>query len=293
MVTANSSFPNIDKDGESTSLSNFSFDVNVNKICGDSIDFNLHISSSEKPSGWDVPLTLNIGDEPPETITLIDEDFNFGMPSSWEIVDGGYNDDADPSVWTWTDQNPCSGGTNTFRHIDPPVSEPFMIVDSDCAGPDAILDEQLKLPIMDFTMADSAFLEFDQHFAMISETEVCYVDVISSLTDNQWLNIWEQHGLSPDFNPIGGRIEIDISQYAVGASNVQLRFRYYDAEYGWWWVIDNVKVYYAPSTSCTMDRCCPSMTTPQLTITDDNLCAQRGLRLPLLLQLQRQGRLLC
>jgi len=201
MVTANSSFPNIDKDGESTSLSNFSFDVNVNKICGDSIDFNLHISSSEKPSGWDVPLTLNIGDEPPETITLIDEDFNFGMPSSWEIVDGGYNDDADPSVWTWTDQNPCSGGTNTFRHIDPPVSEPFMIVDSDCAGPDAILDEQLKLPIMDFTMADSAFLEFDQHFAMISETEVCYVDVISSLTDNQWLNIWEQHGLSPDFNP--------------------------------------------------------------------------------------------
>ena len=277
MVTANSSFPNIDKDGESTSLSNFSFDVNVNKICGDSIDFNLHISSSEKPSGWDVPLTLNIGDEPPETITLIDEDFNFGMPSSWEIVDGGNNDDADPSVWTWTDQNPCSGGTNTFRHIDPPVSEPFMIVDSDCAGPDAILDEQLKLPVLDFSMAESAFLGFDQSFAMISETEVCYVDVISSLTDNQWLNIWEQHGAYPDFDPIGGRIEIDFSQYAVGASNVQLRFRYYDAEYGWWWVIDNVKVYYSPSTSCTMDRCCPSMTTPQLTITDDDLCSQTGI----------------
>jgi hypothetical protein len=226
-----------------------------------------------------VPLTLNIGDEPPETITLIDEDFNFGMPSSWEIVDGGNNDDADPSVWTWTDQNPCSGGLNTHRHIDPPVSEPFMIVDSDCAGPDAILDEQLKLPIMDFTMADSAFLEFDQHFAMISDLQGCYVDIMSSLTQDEWINIWEQHGESPDFPPIGGHITItdDFSLYAVGASNVQLRFRYYDAEYGWWWVIDNVKVYYSPSTSCTMDRCCPSMTTPQLTITDDDLCAQTGI----------------
>ncbi len=276
VVNGSSSFPNIAKRAQGTSNSNFSFNVDISKVCSDTISFNLHITSSEKPSGWDVPLTLKIGNEPSEDIVLIDEDLAFGMPTTWTIIDGGDNDSAPEAVWTWTDQNPCSGELYTTRDISPPVSEPFMIVDSDCAGEYATQDEQLILPQLDFSNAGSAYLEFDHHFYSNDQQEVCYVDIKSSLTSNEWLNLWN---LSlPPLESAGGHIVINITDYAAGANNVQIRFRYVDPAWGWWWVVDNIKVHYTPSYYCNMNRCCPTMTTPVITnITDDNLCSQTGI----------------
>lgn len=68
---------------------------------------------------------------------LLEEDFSEGIPSTWQVVDGGYGGGA---VSTWTTANPGN------RNFGPPFVDPFAIVDSAAAGPDAVQDEQLITP---------------------------------------------------------------------------------------------------------------------------------------------------
>jgi hypothetical protein len=56
---------------------------------------------------------------------LLSEDFTRGIPSTWQVVDGGSGGGA---AATWTTANPGD------RSIGAPFSSPFAIVDSDAAG---------------------------------------------------------------------------------------------------------------------------------------------------------------
>jgi hypothetical protein len=78
------------------------------------------------------------------------------------------------------------------------------------------------------------------------------VDVRSSLTGGAWVNVLRNQGAS-SANP--NHRTINLTPQAAGASDVQIRFRYYDASYEWYWQVDNVVVTYTAPGGCAMDTC--------------------------------------
>ncbi|MFB3850971.1 MAG: proprotein convertase P-domain-containing protein, partial [Acidobacteriota bacterium] len=285
ILNGNVSFPNVSKNSSVQSSTSSSFSVNVSKSCGDPILLNFHIVASQKPSGWDVPLTLHIGYSPEENNVVLDEDFTYGIdlpsswpsgtpdPSKWWIVDGGTGGGA---AATWTDVNV------TPRNEHPLANDPFAMVDSDYAGEEAEQDEELWTPVFNFSNALTVTLEYDTIFAYFEGglEETGDVDVKSSLTSGEWVNIkrYQSQSTPSDWeNDPAVHETIDITDYAAGANDVQIRFHYYNAQWEFFWLVDNIKISYTVNPSCSMDRCCPTMTTPSITnITDNNLCSQSG-----------------
>ena len=160
--------------------------------------------------------------------TALDEDFSSGIPGTWTVINGGTGTGA---AETWTTANPGA------RIATAPITNPFAIVDSDELG-SFDMDEQLITDNIDLSMALSATLEFDQYFNQFG-TEIGDVDVQSSLTAG-WVNVLSNSADSsnPDHQTI------DITALAAGASDVQIRFWYYNANFEWYWMVDNVLVTY-------------------------------------------------
>ncbi len=160
------------------------------------------------------------------------EDFDDGIPLTWTIVDGG---SGGGSASTWTELNP--GG----RVAPAPITAPFAIVDSDNAGSSASQDEELISPVIDLSSATSALLEFDHYFQWFSGSldEIGDVDVRSTLTGGSWVNISRNQGASSLYPAHG---QIDITAQAAGASDVQVRFHYYQGQNEWYWMVDNIRV---------------------------------------------------
>jgi hypothetical protein len=133
---------------------------------------------------------------------------------------------------------------------------PAAIVDSDRAGSTLGItqDEALITPVMNLAAATAVTLTFDQYFHWFSGnlSEVADVDVRSAATNGAWVNVLRQQGGSSS-NP-DHRV-LDITAQAAGASDVLVRFRYYNAHYEWWWQLDNVKVGYQTPPVCTESVC--------------------------------------
>lgn len=153
------------------------------------------------------------------------EDFASGL-GAWTIIDGGAG--SGPAS-TWTDQDP--GGRNL---LDPP----FVIVDSDEFGSGSgVMDEELISPVIDASGASELFLEFDHNFRWYDQggDEQADVDVRSSATGGSWVNVANYSGGSAS-----GFVSLDITAHA--AADLQVRFHYYQADFDWWWAVDNVTV---------------------------------------------------
>ena len=165
--------------------------------------------------------------------TAMNEDFSGGIPGTWTVINGGTGTGA---AETWTTANPGA------RAASAPITDPFAIVDSDELG-SFDMDEQLITDNIDLSMALSATLEFDQYFYYYSlgGDEYGDVDVRSSNTGGSWVNVFQNHGASSS-NP--DHQSIDITTEAAGASDVQIRFYYYQANFDWYWMIDNILVTY-------------------------------------------------
>ncbi len=156
-----------------------------------------------------------------EISTLTDifsEDFSKGLPGKWEIVDGG--DDG----YTWTDDNPGS-------REDPNWSGKFMIVDSDAAGWRS-MDEKLLSPQIDCSLYVHTYIKFSHYFQASSGQTG---DVSVRVDGGKWQNV-----ACYKINDDSGTENIDISSYADGRSSVQVRWRFYNIQYGWYWGIDDV-----------------------------------------------------
>lgn len=112
----------------------------------------------------------------------------------------------------------------------------FAFVDSDGAGSGVDMDEILESPEIDASGITGALvLEFDQYYRNLGDT--ASVDVWDG---SQWVNVLKQSasaGLfgNPDFQ------SIDISAYAN--ANLKVRFHYYEANWAWYWGIDNLLVH--------------------------------------------------
>lgn len=184
---------------------------------------------------WDFRPYIN-GDEAvchgSTAATLLDESFTSGIPGTWTVVDGGSGGGAAP---TWTAANPCT------RSIGAPFSGSFAMVDSDCAGNTATQDEELRTPALDCRLYGTVTLTFSNQFRYFNynNNEICDVDVL--LADGSWQNVLRMQGASDGY-PTPNTKTVDLSPYAAGRSNVQIRFHYYNATYEYWWAIDNVRV---------------------------------------------------
>lgn len=166
--------------------------------------------------------------------TLLSEDFSNGIPSTWQVVDGG---SGGGNAATWTTTNPGS------RSIGAPFSAPFAIVDSDAAGDGASQDEQLitpSIPASCVTQGGRIFLEFANQFQVYSGNEKADVDVSTDGGTN-WTNVLRMQG-SDDGYPNPNVKRTDLTGNLTGASSFRIRFHYYNASYDWWWAIDNVRV---------------------------------------------------
>jgi len=183
-------------------------------------DYNGETISFLSDTLWDEFLTSFLNSNLFSDFTLaFSEDFSEGLPQNWTVIDG-YNDGK-----TWTDENP--EGRDLY------LTSPFMIVDSDWAG-EVDMDEQLITPSIDLTGYSTVYLEFENVFEYY-ENEIGDIDIKGE--DGNWQNIKRFSGEDKE-----GKVIVNISNLASGKT-VKIRWHYYNANYDWYWAIDNVKIW--------------------------------------------------
>jgi uncharacterized repeat protein (TIGR02543 family) len=165
--------------------------------------------------------------------TLLSEDFGGGIPATWQVEDGGIGGE---DAATWTTTNPGN------REIGAPFSSPFAIVDSDEAGQNAFQDEQLITPLIPAAEClgqnGRIFLSFANQFHYYSNEKA---DVDVSTDGTTWANVLRMVGQNDGY-PTPNIKSVELTPHLQGASSFRIRFHYYDANWEWWWAIDNVQV---------------------------------------------------
>jgi len=148
-------------------------------------------------------------------------DFTGGLPAGWSIIDG------DTDGWSWTSSNPEDRSNSNWTGT-------FMIVDSDFAGY-VDMDEQLITPKINCSAYSNVMLKFKHYFRQ-NVSEICDVDV--RIGEGSWQNVARCQGADAS-----GLVELDLSPIADGQSDVQIRWHYYDANYDYYWGIDDVEIW--------------------------------------------------
>jgi hypothetical protein len=147
----------------------------------------------------------------PPDVNVIDTDFSECLPAGWSIINGGGSDD------TWT----CHTTSG-------------MIVDSAGAGT-VDMDEQLITKSINCSNLQRVTLSFTHVFDSYSDE---FADVDVSIDGGPWLNYLRYN----DGNDASGLVVLDISLIADRCSDVRIRWHYYNANWEYYWCIDNVKV---------------------------------------------------
>lgn len=170
------------------------------------------------------------------TAPLLDENFNSGtLPANWQA-----NGTPGWAFGTTLRQN-NSGGDGLFA-----------IADSDVAGT-VPMDTELLTPVLDLSGHTAVKLIFKTYFEAY-EASTADVDV-SINGGSTWTNIWRKTSVNYQ-----GTVQLDVPQ-AIGQSNVRFRFHYYNANYSWYWLIDDVLV---PDAATTSTPSAPTTLTAQV-----------------------------
>jgi hypothetical protein len=93
-------------------------------------------------------------------------------------------------------------------------------------------------------------LEFDHYFNQYG-SETADVDVRSSNTGGSWVNVgrWTDDTNNPQHE------SIDLAAHAAGADAVEIRWHYYEANFEWYWYVDNVRVSFTAPAGCETYPC--------------------------------------
>lgn len=218
------SFGNIAAGASAQSLENLRFQVTTGACAGEVV---LDLGAVTSSGGVNHPggevFRMDIGSLP--TTSMLFENFASGIPGTWTVVNGGSGSGA---ASTWTTANP---GNRSL------LVPPFAIVDSDNAGTSSQQNEELITPAVSTTGFTHVSLELDHNFRWYAQgqTEKADIDVRSSATGNNWVNVRRFTG-----SDNAGHLSIDLTPYS--AANLQVRFHYYDAQFEWWWAIDDVTI---------------------------------------------------
>jgi len=186
-------------------------------------NYTTDILNIENDGGLDLEYTATVVYSKDNKDDLLITDFDSGIPGDWTIIDGGETTD------TWFGATDYNGSTLN--------GTPFAFVNSDAAGY-FDMDEQLITPEINTSGYTSLTLEFDHYFNFYSYGGVEKGDV-DICDGSNWQNIYSVNSnvgswSSPDHQAI------DILSYAN--ANLKVRFHYYDANYDWYWAVDNVLV---------------------------------------------------
>jgi hypothetical protein len=158
---------------------------------------------------------------------IFQTDFTEGLPAGWSTVDQG---DSVGDTWTWT---------NPGRQSSSYWSGTFMIADSSWFGwlGYGVMDEQLVTHHINCSDYTGVKLRFHHYFRcyVYGRNEICDVDI--RVGGGAWQNLARyQEG------DAYGLVQLDLSAYADGQPDVQMRWHYYNANYEYYWGIDNVQI---------------------------------------------------
>jgi len=224
--------------------------------CGQTVEFQVDMVSNE--GSWPATFQQTIGEVVAERsgVTL-SEGFSTGIPGTWTVIDRSHNSGpADGFTWyadTAGDPAGC-GSTNPAS----PIAGTWAAVDSSCTGGGDRMDEDLITPVMDLVDDPIVTLQFDHWFA-VSQNEIADVDVRSSLTGGQWVNVARFSGVA---TPNPQHEIIDISARAGGAPDVEIRWHYYNAQSELYWYVDNVVVHFLAPELCLNEACAAPGSSP-------------------------------
>jgi subtilisin-like proprotein convertase family protein len=232
VLDGTAAYPNlVALSGSPSTGPHFTIQVPSGAACNSDLALDVQIDSDQ--GTWNGSFTHKVGFLQTANTVAFSENFSGGIPAGWTVVDGGTGGGA---AATWTTANP---GNRTFL---PPMVAPVAVVDSDFAGSGGpTQDEQLITPVIDLSGALSVTLVYDQFFRWFAGSldEKGDVDVRSSLTGGNWVNVFRNQGAS---SPNPDHRSIDITTHAAGAADVQIRFHYYDAQFEWFWWVDNIRL---------------------------------------------------
>ena len=174
----------------------------------------------------------------PLMTTFFTENFNAGLPITWT---------ADPY---WRDDDPGNRNADFDDTFEPGTikvgydiwTPPFMIVDSDYAG-DVPIDASLISPIIDCSMYSDIRLVFNNWFQNYRGGNIEKGDIDIRINNGPWETVASFIDVGA-YNVVdaGREIVIRLPATVDYQSNVQIRWHYYNAQYEWFWGIDEVKL---------------------------------------------------
>ncbi|MBI9032501.1 choice-of-anchor D domain-containing protein, partial [bacterium] len=112
----------------------------------------------------------------------------------------------------------------------------FLFINSDAAGSGVDLDDTIETPTCNVSAYEEITIEFDHYFNAYQE-EIADVDF---WTGSEWINIgrWQ----NDDIGAWSAPVQFTHTLTNNGYTDVKLRFHYYEANYDWFWAIDNLVI---------------------------------------------------
>ncbi len=172
----------------------------------DGVDFNLSINSNCTAPGYHF---LN---------PAFFEGFDSFPATGWTVEDVNGNG----AVWT-----SYLAGSRSF-----PVETDAAIADSDRAG-FVNMDTNLVSPVIQVSSLTSKVLNFDVLYRSFTGADKLEVDV--NVDGSGWTNV----SSLPQDNVLK-KVSFDLTTMLAGATTVQVRFHYFDANFEWYALVDNV-----------------------------------------------------
>jgi Ca2+-binding RTX toxin-like protein len=162
--------------------------------------------------------------------TFITEDFADASgntpPEGWsvEVIDG------DPAVDQWRFDNP---GERTFPEF---LSDPIAVFDSDAiSNNDLLEDVALVTPTFDASQSEQVFLKLDQEYLGLVDPDFGSEGLIEVYNGSEWQPLVTQ------VDDAIGTSRFDISEFAAGVADAQVRFRW-TGNWSYYWALDNIEI---------------------------------------------------
>jgi len=166
-------------------------------------------------------------------VLQLNETFNaaLAVPTGWRVVNN-------KGTAGWVVEADVGGGNEAQNKNDTGGTANFAVADSDESRSE--MDTELRSSTLNLATAQSVRLKFKTRFedyTPAGDTRVEKADVdVSSDGGTTWQTVWNKRA---DYK---GSETVDISTQAAGQQNVIIRFRYYDANYDYFWKIDDVQI---------------------------------------------------
>ena len=158
----------------------------------------------------------------------LDENFNAGIPATFQIQNGGSTD------LTWEAVPNYMEGT-TARSIN---GSQFLFCNGDPAGAGSSMNEYITSPAFNTSQAATLVLQFSQFYRDYAAT-TSDTGIIEVFDGNDWITVATNTATKGSWtSPVSTRINIT----AYKNFEMRVRFRFV-GEWPWYWAVDNIKVF--------------------------------------------------